>query len=109
LVWIELYNLHPASLPLPGPPEFLSPVQDVFGPRDNSERTRNQPFEMPFVECDYVIQQVSSTIVNPTFGDSVLPWTAEAGSFRCDAEAFYDADDLVVEVCSAIKDQIVRG
>jgi hypothetical protein len=40
-VWIELYNLHLDSLPLPGPLEFLSPVQDGFDPRDNSGHTRS--------------------------------------------------------------------
>jgi hypothetical protein len=40
LARIELDNLHPASLPLSDPREFLSPMQDEFGPRGTS-RQRN--------------------------------------------------------------------
>jgi hypothetical protein len=36
----------------------------------------------------------------------VQSWTAEAGSLRCDAEAFYDAYDIHVEVCGTVKDQV---
>jgi hypothetical protein len=59
---------------------------------------------MPFIQYDHMIQQVSSAVANPAFGDSVLPWTAEAGSFRCDAEALYGTQDIDVEVCGTVKD-----
>jgi hypothetical protein len=72
-------------------------IADVFA---------HQPFEMPFIQCDHVIQQGSSTVTNPAFGDSVLPGTAETGSPRRDAEALYDAYDIVVEVCATVKDEI---
>jgi hypothetical protein len=39
--WIELDRLHLDFLPLLGLPEFFSSVKDVFGPRDNSGRTRS--------------------------------------------------------------------
>ena len=66
----------------------------------------HQPFEVPFIPYDHMIQQVSPAVANPAFGDSVLPWTAEAGSFLRDAEASYEADDIVVEVCGTVKDQV---
>ena len=66
----------------------------------------HQPFEMPFIPYDHRIQQVSPAVANPAFGDSVLPWTAEADSFRRDAEFFYEADDIVVKVCGTVKDQV---
>ena len=66
---------------------ILVVIADVFA---------HQPFQMPFIPYDHVIQQVSSTVTNPAFGDSVLPGTAEDGSLRCDAKALYDAYDIVV-------------
>ena len=65
-----------------------------------------QPLEMPFIPYDHVIQQVSSTVTNPAFGDSILPWTAEAGSFRCDAEALQCLDNFLIKICGTIKDQV---
>jgi len=73
-------------------------IADVFA---------HQPFEMPFIQYDHLIQQVSSTVTNPAFGDSVLPGTAETGSPRRDAKALYDAYDIVVEVCATVKDEII--
>jgi hypothetical protein len=64
---------------------------------------------MPFIPYDHLIQQVSSTVANPSFGDSILPWTAEAGSLRCDAEALHCFDNFIVKICGAIKDQVTRG
>jgi hypothetical protein len=48
-----------------------------------------QPFEMPFIQYDHVIQQVSSTIANPTFGGSganrdVRPVRVDVGDVRSD-------------------------
>src|SRR3984957_13121534 len=69
----------------------------------------HQPFEMPFIPNDHVIQQVSSTVTNPAFGDSILPWAAEAGSLRCDAKALHGFDNLPLKICGAIKDQVSGG
>jgi len=66
----------------------------------------HQPFEMPFIPYDHVIQQVSSTVTNPAFGDSILPWTAEAGSLRCDAKALHCFDNFLIKICGPIKDQV---
>jgi thioredoxin reductase (NADPH) len=61
LAWIELYNLHPASLPLPGSREFLSPVQDVIGLVKIADILAHQPFEMPFIEYDHNESQRASS------------------------------------------------
>ena len=53
-----------------------------------------------------MIQQVSSTVTNPAFGDSILPWTAEAGSLRCDAEALHCFDNFLIKIGGTIKDQV---
>ena len=34
--------------------------------------------------------------------------SAEAGSFRCDAEALHCLDNFLIKICSTIKDQIIR-
>src|ERR1039458_8591472 len=53
-------------------------VTDVIG---------HQAFEMPFIECDDMIEEVSAAVADEAFRDSVLPPAAEAGAFRFDAEA----------------------
>ena len=68
----------------------------------------HQAFEMPFIENDHVIDQIAAAIADPTFGDTVLPRTPEAGSLLLDAEALYGIDHFFIELCAAIKDQIAR-
>ena len=45
-------------------------VMDVLG---------HQPFEMPLVQHDHMIEQVSAATTYEAFCHSVLPWAAEAG------------------------------
>jgi hypothetical protein len=40
----------------------------------------HQPLQMPLIEHDHVVQQVSSTTPNPTFRDRVLPRAVRTGS-----------------------------
>jgi hypothetical protein len=49
----------------------------------------HQPFQVPFIEYDDMIEQIFSTAANPAFGDAVLPWASEAGSFGLDAETLH--------------------
>src|ERR1017187_8249644 len=42
----------------------------------------HEPLQVPLINDDNVVQQVSSTTPNPTLGDSVLPGTAECGANR---------------------------
>ena len=84
----------------------LSPTQDASDPRGNDGCTQSS------VALNDARRAQSHGQVNlfcssrPTFCDTVLPWTAETGSFRCDAEALYDAYDIVAEVCGTVKDQV---
>jgi hypothetical protein len=48
----------------------------------------NQPFQMPLVQDDDVIQQVSATASHPSLGDAVLPRTAKGSAHRLAAHAF---------------------
>ena len=66
----------------------------------------HQPFQMPFVEHDDMIEQIPSAIPNPAFCDTILPRTAEAGPLRLDAEALHRADNFLVGVRCAIEDQV---
>jgi hypothetical protein len=68
----------------------------------------HQPLQMPYVQNDDRIQQISSAIPHPAFGDAVLPRASEVGLLGNDAEALHRADDLLTEVRSAIEDQIIR-
>src|SRR5258708_2365416 len=68
----------------------------------------HQSLQVPFVQNDDVIQKISSAISQPAFGDAVLPWASEVGLLGSDTEALHRADDLLIEVRSAIEDQITR-
>ena len=74
-------------------------VADVLG---------HQPFEMPLVEHDHMIEQVSPAIADEAFCDSVLPGTAKASSLGFYPEALDGADDLFAEVRCPVEDQIAR-
>jgi hypothetical protein len=74
-------------------------VADVVG---------HQPFQMPLVEHDHMIEQVSPAVVYPTFGNAVLQRAAEAGSLGNDAEALDRILDIHIEVGTVVEDQILR-
>src|ERR1035437_12871 len=66
----------------------------------------HQAFQMGLVEHDHMIEQISSTVANPAFGDAVLPGTSEAGPFGRNAKALHRTNDFLIEVRAAIKDQV---
>jgi len=68
----------------------------------------HEALQVAFIQHDHVVEQIAAAGANPTFGHTVLPRTAEAGSFRLDAIALHGADDFFVEIRTAIKDQIAR-
>jgi len=47
-----------------------------------------QPFQVPFVQNDDVVQQVLPATPHPTLGNSVLPRTAKGGAHRLAAHGF---------------------
>ena len=73
-------------------------VADVFD---------HEQLEMPFVEHDDVIQQISTAVADEALGDAVLPWATEAGALGLDPEALDGADDLGIEIGHAIKDEML--
>jgi hypothetical protein len=66
----------------------------------------HQPFQMPLIRHDHVVDQIAASVANPGLCDSVLPRTSEAGSFGLDAETLHRFDHLPIEVCCAVEDQV---
>src|ERR1035441_8859352 len=63
-------------------------------------------FQVPFVEHDHMVEQIPAAVADKAFCNPVLPRTTEAGSFRLGAEVFHRVDDFLIEVCTAIEDQV---
>ncbi len=66
----------------------------------------HKTLQVPLIENDDMIQEVSSTIPDPALGNAVLSRASEAGSFGLNTETLYGAQHLVIEVCGSVKDQI---
>jgi len=56
----------------------------------------HQPFQMPFIQNDHMIEQITTAASDPAFGDTVLPGAAEAGALGLDAEALYCVDHFAI-------------
>lgn len=69
----------------------------------------HQTFQMPLVQDDHMIEQITAAVTDPALGDTVLPRTSEAGSFGLDAESLQGVDDFFVEVRTSIKDHVARS
>jgi len=66
----------------------------------------HQAFQMTSIEYDYMVKQVSTTASDPALGNSVLPRTPEAGSFRLDAQCLDGTDDVLIEVRGPVENQV---
>ncbi len=53
-----------------------------------------------------MIEQFPATVSNPTFGNAVLPRTAEAGPFWLNAKALHGIHPILVAVSTAVEDQV---
>ena len=69
----------------------------------------HQTFQMPLVQGNHMVEQITAAVADPTFGKTILPRTSKAGSLGLDAEALHGVDDFFIEVCTAIEDQIARS
>src|ERR1035438_684335 len=63
---------------------------------------------MPFIENDYMVEQIPAAVAYPAFRDAVLPWASEAGLLGLDAEALDRVNHFFIELCATIEDQITR-
>lgn len=68
----------------------------------------HQASEMPFIQNNHVVEQIATAVANPSFGDTILPRTSEAGSLRLDAEVLHRVDYFIIELRAAIKNQVAR-
>ena len=46
----------------------------------------HQPFQMPFIQHDHMVEQIVTATADPALGDAVLPRTAEADPLGLDAK-----------------------
>lgn len=69
----------------------------------------HQPFQMPFIQHDHMVEQIVTATADPALGDAVLPRTAEADPLGLDAKALHCVDDFLIEARAAIKNQVARG
>jgi len=67
----------------------------------------HQSFQMPFVEHDHMVDQIPSTVANPTLCDTILPRTSEASPLGLDAEALHRVNHVFLELCATVEDQIL--
>jgi hypothetical protein len=44
----------------------------------------HQAFQMPFIENDHMVEQITVAVTGPTLGNAILPRTSVAGSLRLD-------------------------
>src|ERR1035438_5952687 len=97
LLWLTSFR---RSLRQPEMRSILVVVTNVFV---------HQTFQVAFIDNDHMVEQVSAGAADPTLGDTVLPWTSEAGSLGLNVEALHCFDYFATEVCTTIKDQVSRG
>jgi len=64
----------------------------------------HEAFQMPLIQDDHMVEQITAAVSDKTFGNAVLPWTAEAGSLGPDAKYLHRVDHFFIELRSAIKD-----
>jgi hypothetical protein len=66
----------------------------------------HQPFQMPLIHYNHVVEQISSAAANPSLSDAILPRTSEIGPFALDAQAIHCIYHLRIEVCGAVENQV---
>jgi hypothetical protein len=49
----------------------------------------NQSSQMPFVENNHTVEQVSTTTADQSFCNTILPWNSEARTLGSDARLMY--------------------
>ena len=59
-------------------PEFAYPMRDACDRLGSTDVLVHQPFQMPFIQHDHLVEQIVTATADPALGDAVLPRTAEA-------------------------------
>jgi hypothetical protein len=68
----------------------------------------HQALQMAFIENDHMVKEIAAAVADPALRDAVLPRTAETSSLRLNAKALDGLDDLFIELCASVKDQVTR-
>jgi hypothetical protein len=68
-----------------------------------------QSCQVPLIQNNHMVEQLSAHTPNPALSDAVLPWTLKRGSNRCRAVLFDGREDVRGELRIAVKDQEPMG
>src|ERR1700688_856905 len=64
---------------------------------------RHQPFEMPLIQDNHVVQQVASTTSHPALSNTVLPWTAKGRANWLAPHVPHSRNDIGAKLCVSIE------
>src|ERR1700745_2148298 len=64
---------------------------------------RHQPFEMPLVQDDHVVQQVASATSHPALRDTVLPRTTKGRARWLDSHVPHSRNHIASKLCVSIE------
>jgi hypothetical protein len=68
---------------------ILVVIADIFS---------HEPFQMPLIEDNHVIQQVAAATPNPALGDAVLPRAAEGCANWLASQVLRGKDDIAAKL-----------
>jgi len=64
---------------------------------------RHQPFEMPLIQDNHVVQQVASGTSHPALSDTVLPRTAKGRANWLAPHVPHSRNDIGAKLCVSIE------
>src|SRR5208337_151372 len=68
----------------------------------------HQALQMAIIENDHMVEQIPAAVADPSFGNTILPGTLDAGSFGLNPEAPYRLNNAVTKVRATVEDQVAR-
>ena len=66
----------------------------------------NQPPQMPFVQCDHVVQNLPPAASDPALCNPVLPGRLNTRALRLEAGCFEQGDHIRIELRVAVEDDM---
>lgn len=80
-------------------PPILVVITNVLG---------HEPFQMAFIQHNYMVEQIAAARTHEAFCDSILPGTLERGANWLHPGSLDCLDDLAVEGSVAVEDRLAR-
>lgn len=65
----------------------------------------HEALEMAFIEHHHMVKQISTARPDKTFGQAILPWALDAGSFGLYSKAPDRLNNAVIKVTATVEDQ----